>query len=310
MYAQNSQKGKINGIIVIFIFIYLHTWYMNLRKLKRIIFSSNPLNIRRNEIVLEIGSGQNPQSRSDILLDKYLFDNTERSFGQVIIIDRSFVVGDAMKLPFKDKSIDYTICKHVLEHLETPKQFFEELMRVSKRGYIETPTELAEKMFGWKFHKWYINKIRDKIVLTSKEKVLYSQLFYNIFHKKIREDKYLKKFYQKNPNLFIMSYEWNKRIKYEINGGDLQPIEFETAKLDYNYLEIINRKIKISIKRRIYLEFKKIVKIILYGKRKLNLYSIIACPECKQSLIKKMNILVCIRCQKEYKIIQGIPILL
>jgi len=39
------------------------------------------MNIGSKDIVLEIGSGHNPDPRSDILCDKYLEDNTQRRGG-------------------------------------------------------------------------------------------------------------------------------------------------------------------------------------------------------------------------------------
>jgi len=230
---------------------------MILDLLKEKIFKSFPMDIKRTDIVLEIGSGNNPHFRSDILLDKYLVDSTERSTKHSIIIDRPFIVGDAIKLPFKDKSIDYTICRHLLEHLDNPKIFFSELMRVSKRGYIETPTELAEKLFGWKFHKWYINKKKDMILLTPKEKLIYSKLFYNIFHKVNQSDKHFHKFYQKNLNLFIMRYEWNNEVNFEIKTEREHQIKFESAKLDTNFSKLFKIEREKSVKSKLYLKFKK-----------------------------------------------------
>ena len=48
------------------------------RRLKRSVFGTYPMNINRSDIVLELGSGHNPYYRSDILLDKYIEDRTER----------------------------------------------------------------------------------------------------------------------------------------------------------------------------------------------------------------------------------------
>ena len=66
------------------------------------------LNPPAKGLVLEIGSGDNPNPRADILVDKFLFDNTER--GGNIVIDRPIVVADAHHLPFKDGVFAYTIC--------------------------------------------------------------------------------------------------------------------------------------------------------------------------------------------------------
>lgn len=79
-------------------------------------------NIRRTDVVLDIGSGNNPILRADILVDRFTRTDAERSSG--IIIDRPFINADAQWLPFKDKSVDFIYCSHLLEHIPEPALFF------------------------------------------------------------------------------------------------------------------------------------------------------------------------------------------
>ncbi len=119
-------------------------------------------------LVLEIGSGDNPNPRSNVLVDRYLgADNRER--GGDLVVDRPFVVADAHHLPFKDGVFAYSICSHILEHMDEPEQFARELMRVSESGYIQSPSEIAERLFHWSFHRWYVNLVGDTLVLHPKE---------------------------------------------------------------------------------------------------------------------------------------------
>ena len=67
--------------------------------------------------------------------------------------------------PFADNSFDYIICSHVLEHVEKPELLIHELMRVGSRGYIETPSEIAERLYGWPYHNWIVNLIDGKLVI-------------------------------------------------------------------------------------------------------------------------------------------------
>ncbi len=108
------------------------------------LFGWRKLNIRKSDRVLEVGSGNRPYIRSDVLCDKYFGGQDER--GGPILVDRPFVVCDVTALPFADNSFDYVICTHVAEHVDEPEKVFEELMRVSKRGYIETPNRYCENM--------------------------------------------------------------------------------------------------------------------------------------------------------------------
>lgn len=64
------------------------------------------------------------------------------------------------RLPFKDKEFDYIICAHVIEHVNDPIFFKQEIERIGKSGYIELPTRLNdnivfgcdEEIYG---HKWW-----------------------------------------------------------------------------------------------------------------------------------------------------------
>lgn len=119
-------------------------------------------------LVLEIGSGDNPHPRADVLLDRYPgADNRER--GGDLVVDRPLVVADAHHLPFKDGAFAYTICSHILEHMDDPLQFAAELRRVSAAGYIQSPSEIAERLFHWSFHRWYVNLENDTLVLHPRE---------------------------------------------------------------------------------------------------------------------------------------------
>src|SRR5204862_3065044 len=86
------------------------------------------LNPPTTGLVLEIGSGDNPNPRSNVLVDRFLgADNRER--GGDLVVDRPFVVADAHHLPFRNGAFAYAICSHILEHMDDPQQFARELER-------------------------------------------------------------------------------------------------------------------------------------------------------------------------------------
>ncbi len=47
-------------------------------------------------------------------------------------------------MPFADNEFDFVYCRHVLEDLYNPFFACDEMSRVAKAGYIETPSPLAE----------------------------------------------------------------------------------------------------------------------------------------------------------------------
>lgn len=109
--------------------------------------------IPRGARVLEIGSGGRPWFRSDVLCDKYLHDNVERS-DRPLVRDRPFVQADGANLPFEDDSFDFVYCSHVAEHVNDLGAFLQEIQRVGRAGYIETPNALFEQTVGTATHAW------------------------------------------------------------------------------------------------------------------------------------------------------------
>jgi len=51
---------------------------------------------------------------------------------------------DQKPLPFKDKEFDFLYCRHVLEDISYPLFAINEMFRVSKNVYIETPSPMVE----------------------------------------------------------------------------------------------------------------------------------------------------------------------
>ena len=71
-----------------------------------------------------------------------------------------FITHDIRKgLPFEDSSLDYVVAGEVIEHMENPKDFVNELLRVCKVGgivAISTPHKEIERddKIGGEFHLW------------------------------------------------------------------------------------------------------------------------------------------------------------
>ncbi|MBI4137407.1 class I SAM-dependent methyltransferase, partial [Candidatus Roizmanbacteria bacterium] len=96
--------------------------------------------IQDDDLVLDVGSGDKPFWRADVIADKDTVDDAQRASGSMLI-DRNklFIEADVENLPFKDKAFDFVFCAHLLEHVEHPDRAIKELTRVARRGYIEVP---------------------------------------------------------------------------------------------------------------------------------------------------------------------------
>lgn len=126
------------------------------------------MGIRRNDLVLDVGSGGGPNPRANVLCDRFVSDGVERG-GSPLVSDRPFVVGDVERLPFVDKAFDFVICSHVLEHVRNPGAAIAELQRVGRRGYIETPSAEWEKLTGFPFHRWMVSYSDRRLVFEHKQ---------------------------------------------------------------------------------------------------------------------------------------------
>ncbi len=269
------------------------------------------MNIKSSDFVLEIGSGHNPKPRSDVLCDKLPEDDTER--GGKILIDRPFLAADGQYLPFIDKSFDYIICCSVLEHAEDVSMFLSEIMRVGKAGYIEVPSEIGEKLYGWDYHKWTF-KLSDSGKLIIKKKTRGSQ-FGQLFHYLYKNDKDYERFHTKHHELFLIQFEWFGKIDYEIiesdddliNLNDINEIECLLAKRSYSkFPGLIKQALPSNIRK---LAKKTIVKS--RGRKTLkDIQNIIVCPVCKGQVQWKDDQILCSVCDRKYPIRNDIPFLL
>lgn len=263
--------------------------------------------ISKDALVLEVASGARPYWRSNVLLDKFVLDNSERS-GDVTV-DRDFVVADVNKLPFKDKAFDFVIARHVLEHLPEPENFLRELERVAKAGYIETPSSISEDMGGWDCHLWDVDVEDNKLKMISKSKEPNSQL------KKIPKlfgAKDWDSFANEHRSVFYTSYFWKDKINFEIINNGLISKDLESTNTTFN-IEQMRQYFwsRCSIKRKIKILIHKLRRTLFSKNKTYNLVDLLGCIKCKGAVCEKSGGgLVCKECGNEFKYIDGVPIML
>jgi SAM-dependent methyltransferase len=115
-------------------------------------------------LVLDVGSGDKPSWRADVLLDGYPGEEYggQRSGTRHVRVTRPLFVADAADMPFADQVFDYVICSHVLEHVPDPGAVIRELQRVARAGYIEVPLAASSKVLDFESHLWWCRLDRSK----------------------------------------------------------------------------------------------------------------------------------------------------
>lgn len=108
-------------------------------------------------LVLDVGSGDKPSWRADVLVDRYVGAEHagQRSGTDAARITRPLFDAPADDMPFADQAFDYAICSHVLEHVPDPAAVVAELTRVAKAGYIEVPEVSSAKIIDFPSHLWW-----------------------------------------------------------------------------------------------------------------------------------------------------------
>lgn len=268
------------------------------------------MNIPPNDFVLEIGSGHNPKTRSDILCDKFIDDDLQRGGG--IVADRPLVEADGQYLPFGDASFDYVICSHILEHVENPELLIRELTRVASAGYIETPSEIAEKLYGWPYHNWMINLVDNRLVIQKKAG---ESQFGQLFHALAAHDKNFARFHVTHHKLFLVQYEWVGKIDYEILPPESSTLDLASRKSVADMLEGVNhssfwKRWATIVKSRVPRGLVPTAKSVFVKRRQSSnktLKDILVCPLCKGAIGWEADWIRCDSCKLDYPIVHGAP---
>ena len=171
------------------------------------------LKISHDALVLEVGSGGNPYPRANVLLDAYL--ETRERHWEALIHDRPTVLSFGENLPFKDKSFDYVIAAHVLEHTPYPEKFLAELQRVARAGYIETPDAFMKRINPYKDHRLEVTVRDSGLVIRKKPAWIYDADLVELYDKRAKAI-ITRETIPQHAAEFHMRYFWQDKIKFNI----------------------------------------------------------------------------------------------
>lgn len=177
--------------------------------------------IKQGWKILDIGSGGEPFPPATHLVDLYP-QETQHRYNKLKTDEKIFTQADVEDLPYKDKEFDFIYCAHVLEHVGDPAKACEEIMRVGRRGYIETPTRASDLLFGFiskkDFHKWHVVMVGDTLIFNEyqdfEKKPIGPFNFYSAVHSEVANNTREK--YRENKNLFSNMFLWENKFSYYV----------------------------------------------------------------------------------------------
>ena len=239
-------------------------------------------------LVLEVGPGQAPHPRADVVVDKYVADDFERQ--GALDVSKPLVVADGQRLPFANRTFAYTLALHVLEHATDPTTFAAELSRVAPAGFVQVPTRIAELTFGWPYHPWLIDREGDTLVFRPRDGQ--RAPVGDVFHRAYAESALLRNWWAANRELLHHSVEWRDELDVRVEG---ESVAEQTAELDVertiNALHELDRRGALKPQPD-------------------ELAGSLRCPSCDGPLSLGDSVAECSSCGRSYPVVGQVPILL
>jgi Methyltransferase domain len=171
--------------------------------------------IQPGDQVLDIGSGGYPFPYATVLTDRFLEKSPYR-FESLVRGNKPFLLSDIDELPFRDKGFDFVYCSHVLELVENPLRACAEIMRVGKRGFIETPTAGKDMLFAWarNMQKWHVVAIGSNLCFFEYSERQLDGVRSPIWRDHIRGEwcNPFQEVFYKNQDIFNVLFPWKNQF--------------------------------------------------------------------------------------------------
>jgi hypothetical protein len=191
--------------------------------------------------VLEIGPGHVPFSKATHFCGWTLEEKSRLQNYKVTNVSVDV-------LPYSNKEFDFVYCRHVIEDLWNPSHCLNEISRVAKEGWIETPSPLCEMTKnvdgsesvttpwrGYAHHRYMVWNDNDVLKILPKFPMVD---YYTNFHQENMKEAL------KNPFLWCTYYHFKGEVKYKLlNMGREQDFTF----MDSSYHDIILKAIDSSM---------------------------------------------------------------
>ena len=182
--------------------------------------------INSSDRVIDIGSGHIPFPLATHLADITLEDHRYGRASAPFRYQKGKPVFECNieNMPFEDKEFDFIYCSHVLEHADHPENACMEIMRVAKRGYIETPTKGKDIFLNStkvSNHNFWIESVNGKLIFTKYtpdeiEGLQCSILMSMHTSPQTEREKAFSALIYLKPQLFNTMFLWQEKFDFEI----------------------------------------------------------------------------------------------
>ena len=182
---------------------------------RRISIPVNP-----GDLVLDVGSGDKPHWRADILLDRFPDSEhvVQRAGAAAARTPRPLFDADIADMPFADQVFDYVNCSHVLEHVLDPAAAMSELMRVAKAGYIEVPAAGSARLVDFPSHLWWCRLEGTTLTFEAKTSLAFdADIDEWARSTDVKTD--LEKLLSRHLTSRLITFAWRGRFEFRVTGS-------------------------------------------------------------------------------------------
>ena len=181
--------------------------------------------------MLDVGSGDKPHWRADVLLDRFIDARTPDSVPDEGGTRQSAPLfdADATAMPFADRASTTRSALTCWSTSSIRVQVIEELMRVSKAGYIEVPEASSAKILDFPSHLWWVRLDGNTLVFSAKTE-RYHDPEIDAYISRAGIEQRLADLLDADFDHRIVSLRWVGTVRYRVEGEVPQSlIEFAAA---------------------------------------------------------------------------------